>query len=66
MRRNHDDNHRHRPVQLVRNSPTMRDLKAVRSTLRQYLTGLAAPNFVEDFERPQRTYDNETRARAEQ
>ncbi|MGN9907794.1 FAD-binding oxidoreductase [Phytohabitans sp. LJ34] len=44
---------------------TMSDLKAVRSTLRQYLTGFTAPNFVDDFERPQRTYDDQTRARVE-
>jgi len=42
---------------------TARDLKAVRSALEPYLTGFTAPNFVDHFEQPQRTHDDETLAR---
>jgi FAD/FMN-containing dehydrogenase len=44
---------------------TTRDLKAVRSAIEPSLTGFTSPNFVDEFERPQRTYDDETRARVE-
>jgi FAD/FMN-containing dehydrogenase len=44
---------------------TTRDLKAVRSALEPSLTGFTAPNFVDDFQRPQRTYDDQIRARVE-
>jgi FAD/FMN-containing dehydrogenase len=42
-----------------------RDLKAVRAALEPFRTGFAAPNFVDDFRRPQRTFDDEARARVE-
>ncbi|MFI5709825.1 FAD-binding oxidoreductase [Kribbella sp. NPDC051620] len=44
---------------------TARDLKAVRSALKPYLTGFTAPNFVDNFQQPQRTHDDETRVRVE-
>jgi len=44
---------------------TERDLKAVRAALEPSLTGLTAPNFVSHADQPQRSYDDQTRARVE-
>jgi FAD/FMN-containing dehydrogenase len=44
---------------------TTRDLRAVRSALEPSLTGFTAPNFVDHLDQPQRTHDDETRARVE-
>lgn len=44
---------------------TATDLRAARSALRPYLTGLTAPNFVDSSQQPQRSYDAATRARVE-
>ncbi|GIM97045.1 FAD-binding oxidoreductase [Paractinoplanes toevensis] len=44
---------------------TEQDLKAVRTALEPSLTGFTAPNFVDDLDRPQRSYDDEIRARVE-
>jgi hypothetical protein len=44
---------------------TERDLEAVRSAIQPYLTGFRAPNFVDHFQQPQRTHDDEIRLRVE-
>jgi FAD/FMN-containing dehydrogenase len=44
---------------------TTQNLQAVRKALEPALTGFTAPNFVDDAGRPQRSYDDETRARVE-
>jgi hypothetical protein len=44
---------------------TERDLEAVRSAIQPYLTGFTAPNFVDHFQQPQRTHDDEIRLRVE-
>jgi len=44
---------------------TARSLKAVRSAVEPFLTGFTAPNFIENADQPQRTHDDETRARVE-
>ncbi|MFG1604849.1 FAD-binding protein [Actinoplanes sp. NPDC049265] len=49
----------------VAGEDTARDVVAVRSAFEPYLTGLTAPNFVESYEQPQRTYADEVHARVE-
>jgi len=49
----------------VAGDDTDRDLTAVRSALEPYLTGRTAPSYVNSFAEPQRTYDDEVRARVE-
>jgi hypothetical protein len=49
----------------VAGDATDRDLTAVRSALEPYLTGRTAPNYVNSYAEPQRTYDDEVRARVE-
>lgn len=49
----------------VAGGDTGRDLMAVRSAFEPYLTGRTAPNFINHFEEPQRTYDDEVRTRVE-
>jgi FAD/FMN-containing dehydrogenase len=44
---------------------TAHDLKAVRSAIQPYLTGFTAPNFVDHFQQPQRTHDDETQVRVD-
>ena len=44
---------------------TDQDLVAVRSAFGPYLTGRTAPNFINHFGEPQRTYDDEVRTRVE-
>jgi FAD/FMN-containing dehydrogenase len=44
---------------------TARDLNAVRAAIEPFRTGFTAPNFVDRFEQPQRTHDNQTRVRVE-
>lgn len=44
---------------------TEHDLEAVRPAIQPYLTGFTAPNFVDHFQQPQRTHDDETRVRVE-
>jgi hypothetical protein len=50
----------------VAGDDTDKNLTAVRSAFAPYLTGRTAPNFINGFEEPQRSYDDEVRARVDQ
>jgi hypothetical protein len=50
----------------VAGDDTDRDLTAVHSAFEPYLTGRTAPNYINSSREPQRTYDDEVRARVQQ